>query len=142
MERHEMTDRKAARAQLIEWALKLHHHGQMQSQSDRDSYVAAMLAILDLVINNVVDLSPLPLKQNAFITPIPARPVIDSLPKLKAARERLARLQQDERRLAALAWNKQTAADDEKLRVTRSEIMSLGIEIKIVSAMERTAHAG
>ena len=104
-----MTDRKAARQQLTEWILKLHHHGQMQSQTDRDSYVAAWLAILDLAVNNVVDLSPPPPKQDAFITPIPARPVIDSLEKLAAARSKLIKLQALERRLLAIPWNRQEA---------------------------------
>jgi len=101
--------KKATRAQLIEWALAMHRHGQMQSQTDRDAYVAALLAVLDFVINNVVDLSPPPPKQDAFITPIPARPVIDSLEKLAAARSKLIKLQALERRLLAIPWNRQEA---------------------------------
>ena len=76
--------KKATRAQLIEWALAMHRHGQMQSQTDRDAYVAALLAVLDLVINNVVDLSPPPPKQDAFITPIPARPACTNASSMAA----------------------------------------------------------
>jgi hypothetical protein len=126
-----MSDRKAARQHLIEWALKLHHHGQMQSQSDRDSYVAAMLAILDLVINNVVDLSPPPPpKQDAFITPIPVREVINTPEKLAAARKKLEQFAARERQLSALAWNKQEARHDAELRNVRNEIACLNVEVR------------
>ena len=134
--------KKTARAQLIEWALAMHRHGQMQSQTDRDAYVAALLAVLDLVINNVVDLSPPPLKQDAFVKPIPARPVIDSLEKLAAARSKLIELQAIERRLLAIPYNRQEARHDAELSATRHEIACLNVDIKIASAMERTAHAG
>jgi hypothetical protein len=120
----------------------MHRHGQMQSQTDRDAYVAALLAVLDLVINNVVDLSPPPLKQDAFVKPIPARPVIDSLEKLAAARSKLIELQAIERRLLAIPYNRQEARHDAELSATRHEIACLNVDIKIASAMERTAHAG
>ena len=136
-----MTDRKAARAQLIEWALKLHHHGQMQSQSDRDSYVAAMLAILDLVINNVVDLSPPPPKQDAFVKPIPAREVINTPEKLAAARKKLVDLAAEERKLAAMSWNQMEARHEARLRFVRGELAALNIEVGLASKMTGAAHA-
>jgi hypothetical protein len=136
-----MTDRKAARQQLSEWILKLHHHGQMQSQTDRDSYVAAWLAILDLVMNQVVDLSPAPPKQDAFVKPIPAREVINTPEKLAAARKKLDQLAARERQLSALAWNKQEARHDAELRNVRNEIACLNVEVKLASKMQGAAHA-
>jgi hypothetical protein len=136
-----MTDRKTARQELIEWALKLHHHGQMQSQSDRDSYVAALLAILDLVINNVVDLSPPPPKQNAFITPLATREILNTPEKLAAALKKLEQLAARERQLSALAWNKQEARHDQELRNIRSEIACLNVEVGLASKMQGAAHA-
>ena len=110
-----MSDRKAARQELMEWGLKLHHHGQMQSQSDRDSYVAALLAILDLAVNQVVDLSPAPPNQNAFITTIPAREVINTPEKLAAARKKLEQLAARERQLSAMRWDRMEARHDQEL---------------------------
>jgi hypothetical protein len=135
-----MTDRKAARQQLIEWILKLHHHGQMQSQTDRDSYVAAWLAILDLAVNQVVDLSPAPPKQT-MLTPIPAREVINTPEKLAAASKKLDQLAARERQLSALAWNKQEARHDAELRNVRNEIACLNVEVKLASKMQGAAHA-
>ena len=126
--------------QLIEQHLcAAHFAGLMNSNAERRKYVNAMVEVLRLAKTaTAADLAPAPAKER--LAPIPLREVIDSLPKLHAAREKLARLEVEERRLTALAWNKQTAADDEKLRVTRSEIINLGIEIKIASAMEKQAH--
>jgi hypothetical protein len=136
-----MTDRKkTARAEVIEWLYEAHRHSQINSQSDRDAWVNAWLAVLDLVVTQVVDLSPIPVKEK--LQPIPARPVIDSLPKLHAARAKLVELQALERRLRAIPYNKQEARHDAELSATRHEIACLNVDIKIASAMERTTHAG
>jgi hypothetical protein len=133
--------KKATRAQLIEWLLEAHRHGTpMTAQSDKDAWVNAWLAVLDLVMTEVVDLSPIPVKEK--LQPIPARPVIDSLEKLAAARSRLIELQALERRLRAIPWNRQEARHDAELSAARHEIACLNVDIKIASAMERTAHAG
>ena len=137
-----MTDRKTARQQLTEWALKLHHHGQMQSQTDRDAYVAALLAILDLAVNQVVDLSPAPPKQNAFITPIPAREAINTPEKLAAARKKLEQLAKRERQLSAMRWDRMEARHDQELRNIRNEIACLNVEVGLASKMQGAAHAG
>jgi hypothetical protein len=133
-----MTDRKAARVQLVEWLLAAHRHSQINGQSDRDAWVNAWLAVLDLIMNQVVDLSPMPPKQPA-LTPIPPRPVIDSIPKLQAARKRLVELGAEERKLAAMSWN-QMEARHEGLRFVRGEISALTVEIRMAAHME-TAHA-
>jgi hypothetical protein len=138
-----MTDRKAARQQLTEWILKLHHHGQMQSQTDRDAYVAAWLAILDLAVNNVVDLSPPPPpKQDAFIKPLPVREVLDSPEKLAAARKKLEQLAARERQLSAMRWDRMEARHDAELRNIRNEIACLNVEVGLASKMTGAAHAG
>jgi hypothetical protein len=137
-----MTDRKAARQELIEWVLKCHHHGQMQSQSDRDAYVAAWLQILDLAVNQVIDLSPVPPKQNAFITPIPAREVINTPEKLAAARKKLTQLAARERQLSAMRWDRMEARHDQELRNIRNEIACLNVEVGLASKMTGAAHAG
>jgi hypothetical protein len=137
-----MSDRKAARQELMEWGLKLHHHGQMQSQSDRDSYVAALLAILDLAVNQVVDLSPAPPNQNAFITTIPAREVINTPEKLAAARKKLEQLAKRERQLSAMRWDRMEARHDQELRNIRNEIACLNVEVGLASKMTGAAHAG
>ena len=135
-----MTDRKAARQQLTEWILKLHHHGQMQSQTDRDSYVAAWLAILDLVMTQVIDLSPPPAKQSP-LQPLPVREILDTPQKLAAARKKLEQLAARERQLSALAWNKQEARHDAELRNIRNEIACLNVEVGLASKMQGAAHA-
>jgi hypothetical protein len=136
-----MTDRKAARVQLVEWLLAAHRHSQINGQSDRDGWVNAWLAAFDLVMNQVVDLSPMPPKQPA-LTPIPPRPVIDSIPKLQAARKRLVELGAEERKLAAMSWNTMEARHEDRLRFVRNEMTILTGEIRVAAAMERTAHAG
>jgi hypothetical protein len=136
-----MTDRKAARQQLAGWVLKLHHHGQMQSQTDRDAYLAAFFAILDLAVNQVVDLSPPPPKQNAFITPLPTREVLDTPQKLAAARKKLDQLAARERQLSAMRWDRMEARHDQELRNIRNEIACLNVEVGLASKMTGAAHA-
>jgi len=136
-----MTDSKAARQQLTEWILKLHHHGQMQSQTDRDSYVAAWLAILDLVINQVVDLSPAPPKQSP-LQPLPQREILNTPGKLAAARKKLDQLAARERQLSAMRWDRMEARHDQELRNIRNEIACLNVEVGLASKMQGAAHAG
>jgi hypothetical protein len=137
-----MTDRKTARQELTEWVLKLHHHGQMQSQTDRDAYLAAFFAILDLAVNQIIDLSPPPPpKQDAFIAPIPAREVINTPEKLAAARKKLTQLAAHERQLSAMRWDKQEARHDAELRNIRNEIACLNVEVGLASKMTGAAHA-
>ena len=135
-----MTDKKAARQQLTEWILKLHHHGQMQSQTDRDAYVAAWLAILDLVMTEVIDLSPAPPKQT-MLTPIPAREVINTPEKLAVARKKLEQLAARERQLSAMRWDRMEARHDQELRNIRNEIACLNVEVGLASKMTGAAHA-
>jgi hypothetical protein len=132
-----MTERKkTARAEVIEWLYEAHRHSQINSQSDRDGWVNAWLAVLDLVMTQVVDLSPIPVKEK--LQPIPTRPVIDSLPKLAAARAKLVELQAQERRLLAIPWNRQEARHDAELSATRHELAALTVEIRMAAHMEQT----
>jgi hypothetical protein len=134
-----MTERKkTARAEVIEWLYEAHRHSQINSQSDRDAWVNAWLAVLDLVMTQVVDLSPIPVKEK--LQPIPARPVIDTLPKLHAARAKLVELQAQERRLLAIPQFRLEARHDQELRDLRGEQAALAIEIRMASVMEK-AHA-
>jgi hypothetical protein len=126
------------REQLETQLVVAHYAGLMNSNAERRKYVNAMIEYGRLLkIATAADLAPAPVKER--LAPIPQREIIDTIPKLAAAREKLVRLQQLERELTALAWNKQEARHDEQLRQTRSEIVSLGIEIKMAAHME-TAH--
>jgi hypothetical protein len=123
------------REQLETQLVVAHYAGLMNSNVERRKYLNAWIEILRLAkIATAADLGPAPVKER--LTPIPQRPVINSLEALRVAREKFARLEQEERRLTALAWNKQTAADDEKLRATRSELAALSVEIRLASHME------
>jgi hypothetical protein len=134
-----MTEKKAARAELIQWLLEAHRHGTpMTAQSDKDAWCNAWLAILDLVMNPVVDLSPIPTKET--LQPIPKREVINTLEKLAAARQRLVQLQSRERALLAIPQFRLEARHDQELRDVRGEQAALAIEIRMASAMEK-AHA-
>jgi hypothetical protein len=140
MEKRQMNDKaRLARVELIDRLSEVHIKGMLNSVTDRQAFIAKWLAILELA--KVADLSPLPVKEET-LKPIPKREVIDSPEKLARARAKLAGLEGRERHLAAIAWNQQEARHDQELRDVRHEIACLNVEIKIASAMERTAHAG
>jgi len=129
------------REQLETQLVVAHYAGLMNSNAERRKYVNAMIEYGRLLkIATAADLAPAPVKER--LTPIPQRIVIDSLEKLRAAREKFARLEIEERRLAAICagplYKQGDASVDERLRATRSEIAALSVEIRMAAAMEQT----
>jgi hypothetical protein len=128
--------------ELIEQQLvQAHFAGLMNSNAERRKYVNAWIELLRLAQTATAkDLAPAPVKER--LTPIPQRPVISSLEALRLAREKYARLELEERRLAAICagplYKQGDASVDERLRATRSELAALSVEIKIASHMEQT----
>jgi len=134
-----MADNPTIRELMEQQLVQAHYAGLMNSNAERRKYVNAMIEYGRLLkIATAADLAPAPVRER--LTPIPQREVLDSLPKLHAAREKLARLEAEERRLTAICagpFYKQTAAHDDALRRARSEISCLAVEIKLASHMEQ-----
>jgi hypothetical protein len=128
------------REQLETQLVVAHYAGLMNSNAERRKYVNAMIEYGRLLkIATAADLAPAPVKER--LTPIPQRPVINSLEALRVAREKFARLELEERRLAAICagplYKQGDASVDERLRATRSELAALAIEIKLGAHMEQ-----
>jgi hypothetical protein len=128
------------REQLETQLVVAHYAGLMNSNAERRKYVNAWIEILRLAkIATAADLVAAPVRER--LTAIPQRPVINSLEALRLAREKFARLELEERRLAAICagplYKQGDASVDERLRATRSELAALSVEIKIASHMEQ-----